>query len=164
MGWDIQHLFHYHAAGIRRSLQRVGFSADVAEDLVQDTFLRVMSHPPASTAVRHNPKAYLYQTSRTIGINHRSRQRRVEVSDPAAFDQIADVAPSAERVVAGRQQMRRVEAALAAMPDRMRTAFEMHRMDGMTIADVAARIGLSTTRTWGLVHEAYRHLLACTDE
>lgn len=131
---------------------------------MQDTFLRVLATPLASNAVRHNPKAYLYQTSRTIGLNHHNRQRRMEVSDPACFDYIADAAPSVDRVVTARQTLQQVDAALASMPDRMRLAFEMHRMEAMTIAEVAARLGLSTTRTWGLVHEAYRHLLARTDE
>jgi RNA polymerase sigma-70 factor (ECF subfamily) len=40
----------------------------------------------------------------------------------------------------------------------------MHRLGGCTLAEVAATLGLSTTRTWGLIREAYRHLLLYVDE
>jgi DNA-directed RNA polymerase specialized sigma24 family protein len=39
----------------------------------------------------------------------------------------------------------------------------MHRMDEMTIADVAEELGISTTRAWSLIRDAYRHLLGRVD-
>lgn len=163
MSWDIQQLFRAHAAGISRSLRRLGFSADVAEDLTQDTFLRVIAVPPPAVSDRHHPKAYLYRTSRNLGINHRRRAALIANVDPALLDDQPDDTPLTERIVAAREQLRRVEAALDTMPERTRRAFEMHRMDGMAIAEVASAIGVSPTRAWTLVHQAYRHLLDLGD-
>lgn len=40
----------------------------------------------------------------------------------------------------------------------------MHRFGDRTIQDVAKELNLSTGRTWGLIREAYRHLLTQVDD
>ena len=73
--------------------------------------------------------------------------------------QVADPFPDPETVVYSRQCLARTAAALTTLPDRTRKAFELHRLSGRTIAQVAEELGLSTTRTWALIRDAYRHLL-----
>ncbi|GGF51233.1 DNA-directed RNA polymerase sigma-70 factor [Azorhizobium oxalatiphilum] len=165
MTWDIHQLFRRHAAGIMRSLRRRGLSEDVAADLTQDTFLRVLASPPRRDAENHNPKAYLYQVSRSLSINHQRRVQLLAIADLAeeAFAEIADPAPTPEKIVYDRQCLARTEAALAELPERTRRAFEMHRLEERTIASVAEELGLSVTRTWGLIREAYRHLVMRVD-
>ncbi|HWK38129.1 MAG TPA: sigma factor-like helix-turn-helix DNA-binding protein, partial [Hyphomicrobium sp.] len=51
---------------------------------------------------------------------------------------------------------------LAELPEKTRRAFELHRLGEHTLAEVGEKIGLSTARTWALVHEAYRHLCCAT--
>ncbi|GLU28981.1 hypothetical protein Brsp01_42140 [Brucella sp. NBRC 12950] len=82
---------------------------------------------------------------------------RVHLSDDD-FSAIADPTPSAETVVYDRQKLKCVEDALAELPRRIREAFELHRMGGLTIAEVAKQLEMSTTRTWVLIRDAYEHL------
>ncbi len=49
-------------------------------------------------------------------------------------------------------------AALAELPEKTRRAFELHRIEEMTVAEVAAELGLSRSRVWALVREAYEHI------
>lgn len=165
MKWDLENLFVRHARDINRFLRRRGHSAETADDLTQDTFVRVLASPPPETSVGHNPRAYLYQVSRNLSINHWRREnliRTTELTDDDAA-RVADPSPSAEAVVYSRQCLAQVESALAELPERTRTAFEMHRLGEKTIAEVAGELGLSTGRTWGLIREAYRHLLTRVD-
>ncbi|MDR6869333.1 RNA polymerase sigma-70 factor (ECF subfamily) [Bosea sp. BE125] len=165
MVWDIQKLFRHHAKDIARSLRRRGLTAEMAADLTQDTFLRVLSSPPRDDAAHHNPKAYLYQVSRNLSINHIRRERlveRVELDDEA-FAQLAEPLPSPETIVHDRQRLKLVEAALAELPARTRTAFEMHRLGDHTISEVARELDLSVTRTWTLIRDAYRHIVMRTE-
>jgi RNA polymerase sigma-70 factor (ECF subfamily) len=163
--WDIQSLFVRHAREIDRFLRRRGHSAETAEDITQDTFLRILASPPAEANVNHNPKAYLYQVSRTLSINHRRRESLVPMLDLSEeVLAIADPAPSAESVVYSRQCLAQIRRALAELPPRTRAAFEMHRLGGRTITEAAETLGLSTTRTWNLIREAYQHLLSRVDE
>lgn len=165
MTWDIHTLFRRHAAGIARTLYRRGVSCETAADLTQDTFLRVLTRPPLETARNYNPKAYLYQAARNICINHQRREALVEtvaLDDEQALN-IADPAPSPERVVQSRQKLIQTHQALNELPERTKRAFEMHRLGERTIAEVADDLGISTTRAWALIRDAYRHLISRVD-
>ncbi|WP_454915919.1 sigma-70 family RNA polymerase sigma factor [Xanthobacter sediminis] len=165
MTWDLQSLFERHAREINRFLRRRGHSAETADDLTQDTFVRVLASPPQETDLNYNPRAYLYQVSRNLSINHQRRESLLQTTDLSLEEvaQIADPSPSVETVVYSRQCLAQVESALAELPERTRRAFEMHRLGGKTITEVAQELELSTGRTWGLIREAYRHLLARID-
>lgn len=166
MTWDIQTLFRRHAEGIARSLARRGMQDETAADITQDTFLRVIARPPANDAQNHNPAAYLYRVSRTLGINHRRREALMEtvaLDDEEALE-VADPSPSPEKIVYSRQCLAQTYAALNELPERTRNAFEMHRLGERTIAEVAEELEISTTRAWTLIRDAYRHLVGRVDE
>ena len=165
LSWDIQNLFLTHAKGIARSLKRRGMAEDTAADITQDTFLRVIAKPPVDGAQNHNPKAYLYRVSSNLRINHQKREALIETValDDEEAANIADPAPSPERIVYSRQCLVQTHQALAELPDRTRQAFEMHRLGERTIAEVAEELGISTTRAWCLVRDAYRHLVGRVD-
>ncbi|MFC3075198.1 sigma-70 family RNA polymerase sigma factor [Shinella pollutisoli] len=160
MSWDIPTLFRRHAKEIARSLRRRGLSAETAADITQDTFVRVLASPPKESAGVHNPAAYLFRISRNLRIDHQRRERllvRVDLSD-TEFAEIADHSPTAETIVYDRQRLALTRAALAELPERTRRAFELHRLGELTIAETAQAIGLSTTRTWILLRDAYEHI------
>ncbi len=160
MSWDIQTLFLRHAKEIARSLRRRGLSAETAADITQDTFVRVLVRPPNGGGEVHNPAAYLYRVSRNLRIDHQRRERllvRVDLTD-GEFAEIADLSPTAETIVYDRQRLALTKAALAELPERTRRAFELHRLGDLTIAETAKAIGLSTTRTWILLRDAYEHI------
>ncbi|MET3601009.1 sigma-70 family RNA polymerase sigma factor [Martelella mangrovi] len=166
MSWDIQGLFRLHAKGIARSLTRRGMSDESAADITQDTFERVLARPPEHGVSNHNPKAYLYRVSRNLGINQQRRDallRTVDLDSDEAREQ-ADPSPSPEHIVYSRQCLLQTYRALEQLPERTRRAFEMHRLGERTIAEVGEELGISTTRAWTLIHQAYRHLLSATEE
>ena len=164
MSWDLHKLFQSHAAEIIRSLRRRGFSAETAADITQDAFVRVLTLGPQDGATIHNSRAYLHQVSRNLSINHQRRERlvsMVELSD-TVIEQTADPSPTPEAIVYDRQRLKQTDAALAELPDRTRQAFELHRLGDHTINEVAKVVGLSTTRTWALIRDAYRHIVLRT--
>lgn len=160
MSWDIQHLFRRHARDIIQSLRRRGFAEETAADLTQDTFLRVLTSPPAEDLKYHNPAGYLFRVARNLGIDYQRRERIVTYIDlaPEEFAAIVDPSPSAETAVYDRQRLALTQAALAELPQRTRRAFHLHRMEDMTIAAVAAELDLSSSRVWRLIRDAYEHI------
>ena len=160
LSWDLQELFRCHALGIAKSLRRRGLPEETAADLTQDTFLRVLASPPSESKTVHNPAAYLYRVARNLGIDHQRRERLLRWVDLSSddFASIADPSPSPETAVYDRQKIQLMRAALQELPERTRTAFELHRIREMTIADVAQQIGLSPSRTWSLIRDAYEHI------
>jgi RNA polymerase sigma factor (sigma-70 family) len=164
LSWDFHKLFRMHAGEIVRALRRRGLSADTAADITQEAFLRVLTLGPQEGSAIHNPKAYLHQVSRNLSINHQRRERLVPMVelDDALAERIVDPTPNAETAVYDRQRLQQTAAALAELPERTRKAFVLHRLGEHTIAEVGKLIGLSTTRTWALIRDAYRHLVLRT--
>jgi len=164
MAWDFHLLFCRHARGIRCFLQRRGLDPDSAAELTQETFLRVLSAPISAQGdaeSEDHASAYLYRVARNLGINHARRSlmtATLPLDAPCAL-RAAVQEQHAETIVVHRQQLRLVAAALADMPDRQRRAFVLHRIDGWPIARIGEHIGLSSTRTWELVHDAYRQIV-----
>lgn len=158
--WDLHHLFKKHARDIRQALRRRGLPEETAADLTQDTFLRVLVSPPKASKSTYNPVGYLFRIARNLGTDYQRREgllRRVDLSTED-FAAIADPSPSPEKQVYDRQKLLLTQQALNELPQRTRTAFEMHRMDEMTIAAIAAELDLSTGRTWSLIREAYEYI------
>ena len=51
--------------------------------------------------------------------------------------------PSPEQAVAARQAMRRLAAAVDTLPPKTRRAFELHKFEGLSQAETAARLGVT---------------------
>ncbi|WP_170149742.1 sigma-70 family RNA polymerase sigma factor [Rhodoplanes roseus] len=152
---DLALVFAAERSRLERLIRRIIGDAHAAEDLVQEAFLKV-SRAAAATVV-DDQRGYLVQTARNLALDHRRRlaaMRPAEDSD-AAFRGLADAAPTPETVVADRQALAAAMTALGRLPPRTRRAFEMHRLDGRTMADIAAELGVSVSLVCKLVHEAY---------
>src|SRR3546814_12010170 len=59
----------------------------------------------------------------------------------------------------GREKLKALHRALAELPERERRAFEMHRMQGLTYAEIGVALGLSQTRAYELVRAALEHCM-----
>lgn len=129
--------------------------ADV-EDAAQETFLRVLDgfgrYDPA------RPFApWLYQIARNVARNRlRSAARLTTLEESMRDTSRADPAEAAERS----DVRRRVDAAIARLPEQRRTAFRLCDVDGYATAEVARLMGLSEGTVRSHVHHARRALRA----
>ncbi len=115
---------------------------DVAADVVQEAYLRVLALQNGGGAVRE-PRALLYHAGRSIlatAATRRAAERRM-------LDTLAlvrrDSAPSAEREAIARQQLDRFMARLAAMPRKRREVFILVRIHGYSYREAGVRVGLN---------------------
>lgn len=153
-----QELFDRYSDELNVFLRRRGHDTDVAADLAQDTFVRVLQS--ADDLEVKNPRAYLHQVARNLSIDCERRERRrprLKISDEEIV-RVVDPSPSPEIIVSDRQRLAIAERVLEGMPERVRYAFEAHRMGEKTIAEIASELGLSTTRTWTLIRKGYEQL------
>lgn len=91
------------------------------------------------------PRAYLFIMARNIVRRQRERARVVRID--AMFGMMdADVDPlTPERFAQGRQELGRVQAALATLSDRARRIFVMRRVEGQSQKAIAQELGISET-------------------
>lgn len=143
---------------------RLGAQADI-EDLLQDLYLKVSAASPDQEV--RDPRAWLYRLSSNLMMDRVRSGRRATARD-GAWRQVShsigpseDIhdAPDAEQVVAGRERLAAVVTALADLPDRTRQVFRMHKFEGLSYAEVAARLGISRSSVEKHMMDALRFLI-----
>lgn len=117
---------------------RVLHDPEAAEEVLQDTFLRLWQNAHGFDPSRGSLAGWLVVSARNRAIS-RLRRRRPESSDdlledssmvPADFELNADV----------RQLESRVKTALASLPQEQRLALELAYFEGLTQSEIAERI------------------------
>ena len=144
--WDLQDLFRRYNRDLVRFLCRRVSSQDVAADLTQELFLRLLTATPASPI--NDSKAYLFRAAGNLAINHNRRERLIAFDDPACLETIADESPCAERQLLSRQEMTIVARTLTEFPPLHREIFMLSRVDGLSFAQISARLGVPRQRAF----------------
>ncbi|MDB5700410.1 MAG: sigma-70 family polymerase sigma factor [Sphingomonadales bacterium] len=139
---------------LRLLAARLGTRED-AEDAVQELWLKLadLSVDPVA-----HPAAYLYRMAANLASDRRAAAMSGIARDRAWLEVQPDAAelPDAERALIGRDRLRRVTATLDAMPDRMRIAFRMFRIEGQSQKKIAEALGISVSGVEKLLQRAYR--------
>lgn len=151
------------AALVRRHLPRmIGLArrmlndAAEAEDVAQDVFLRVWREAP-----RWRPGAAKFETwMHRVALNlcyDRLRRHR-EKTDPDAGVNLADSAPTAGDAWLARQRAAKVNAALATLPERQRSAIELVHYQELTNIAAAETLEISVEALESLLARGRRAL------
>jgi RNA polymerase sigma factor (sigma-70 family) len=121
-----------------------------AEDVVQDVFVRLLR--PGGAAVPERPGAYLRRAVANECVSHwRRRQRERLTADIPDWSAVPDSADaSTDRIV--------VRTAVAKLPLRMRQVIALSFLEGMSDADVAQALGISSVTVRTTRARALRHL------
>lgn len=162
------------AAYLRKRADLVRFftartgSAAAGEDVVQDLYLK-LSETEAPADLR-NPDAYLYRMGTNLMLDRAKAGRRSAARDHAwsqhagggGPEPVAQEAP-ADEAVASRQRLQRLLAALDNLPPSVASAFRLHKFDGLSHAEVAARMGVSRSSVEKYIMTALKVLSAESD-
>lgn len=132
-----------HEASLRGWLARRPVAGLDADDIIQESY-SILAGLESVGSIAY-PRAYLFQVARSVISAHVRRARIVSIhaiEDIDRFDP-ADDAPTPERIAADRDELSRIAHAIAAMPARMREAFVLRRVRGLSQREIAAEMGIS---------------------
>jgi RNA polymerase sigma-70 factor (ECF subfamily) len=133
------------APRLRLFLRRMGCAPDVAEDLMQETFLRV-HHARGSFARGKQVAPWAYSIARNCFISH-TRSSKTKLSRASVdADQVelpVSVGSSVKEESMARQSARVVTQVLASLTPARREAFVLLRYEGMSVAEAAQIVGIS---------------------
>lgn len=120
--------------------RRLGNAFDAA-DLAQDTFVRILVSGRLPDATQS--RAHLTQIAKGLVIDlHRRR-----VLEAAYLEALAalphNLAPSPEERALALEALLLLDAALASLPAKVREAFVLSQLDGLTYSAIASQLGLS---------------------
>jgi RNA polymerase sigma factor (sigma-70 family) len=148
-GGTITDFLSYRASLKRYFGRTVG--ADEAEDYVQEAFARVLS--AAREERVQNPAGFLFRIASNLLAERFRRKSALRRSGThVALEDAGELASpdcnSPERIVAARENLRRAEEAMAAMPAVRRQVFVMIRLHGASYRDTAAQFGITESAVW----------------
>lgn len=157
--------FQEHASSVLAFLSSRTGRRDVAEDLLQETFVRVMRAEPR----RDDPvglRSYLFTTAHNLLLSRHRRKRPIlfsEVTDDGArpFEERADEdVESPERAADFRRLETRLHAVLATLPEAHRVAFELAVLQQRSYDEIALDRGWSLGQVKTNVHRARKKVIA----
>lgn len=155
-------LFGRWAAPLLRYLERMVHDTAIAEELVQETFLRVHR-----SRERYSPEArfstWLYRIATNAALNELRRPLRRAIHESADADggpELVGASVPADEIAHARRLGQEVERELAELPDHQRAALWLVAVEGLSYAEVAETLAVTDKAVKALVHRARRALAA----
>lgn len=135
-----------------------------AEDLVQDVFARIVTRD--STEPVEHLSGYVFQTAASVLADRARRRfaRKAEahtVFDPNQHGE-EDFDPG--RILTGKEDLRAAIASLLSLPERTRTVFVLHRLEGLRYKEIAVQLGVSTSAVEKHMFRAVQHLNSISED
>ena len=155
-GQTLVEVFLEHRPQLRSVARKIVGSSDVADEVVQDTYVRLAEGGGAGTCV-DKPYSYCCQIVRNLALDHcrrRSLEAKVWVDNEGGRAPEASVHCAMSARVDGQRMIRAVDEVLSTLPPRTRQAFELFRLGDMTQRDIAERLGCSATLVNFMVRDA----------
>lgn len=139
--------------------RRLGSPQD-AEDYVQEVFARALATQHAKNV--DNPRGFLLRIASTVLVDRyrrdkvRERHNHVELNEAVEAGDGGHSSP--ERVLAAKQQLALVQAALLDLDPLPRQIFVLARLEGLSHREIGARLGIEPVQVGRQIERAVAHL------
>ena len=147
-------LFNNHAQELRNYLYFKCRDLAQAQDLMQESFLRLWQNRKNVQVEKALP--YLYTVGNRLFLDQKRHEKVVQ-----KFFQQQQVSVEREdpQYLVELEEFRaRLEKILDGMPEKWRTVFLMNRIEKITYREIAERLGLSVKAVEKRMHNALKHL------
>lgn len=143
--------------------RRLGADAEV-EDLVQEVFVRAADQ--VGLADEAYARAYVFRTAASVWADRHRRRlaRRADQHVPFDPERHGETDNDPAGRLDARETLRAATAVLLSLPERTRTIFVLRRIEGMTVREIAGRLGISGSAVEKHVAKALERLLAQTGD
>jgi len=160
-------LLERHQGPLLGYLVRMTGNRETAEDLFQETFLRVLRALPRYEG-RGRWKAWLYRTAGNLCIDHFRRSgRRPSVpldghpdGEGRLSDVLADGSPAPDRVAGEARFLAALESAMAGLPEKQREVYLLRTVSGLSFREIAEALDCPLGTALGRMHDALARLRA----
>lgn len=151
---DFQDLYESYAPEVYRFAFWLAGDRAEAEDITSETFIRAwVSHSSIRTETL---KAYLLTIARNVYLEQR-RKRKYQI---ALEDSHPDPHPGPDKLAESHAELENAQRILQALPETDRTAFILRVQHGLSYAEIARVLQLSTASAKVKVHRTRMKLLA----
>jgi RNA polymerase sigma-70 factor, ECF subfamily len=149
-------LYDHLRPSLRAYLCCLGMRSDQAEDVIQETFLRLVRYG-FERDEGHNLRAWVFRVAHNLSMDiHRSQRRCSQDKDEEVRPSIrehVDPRPSPEQQVILDERMRRFEDAFAQLTPKQRQCVLL-RAEGFRYREIAVTLGVSVQRVGELMQRS----------
>lgn len=156
-------LFDYYAPRLRAYFLRLGTAASAADDLVQETMLRLWRNAGQFDSLSGSASAWIFVIARNLRIDRMRRERAGAAASLEASDEPA-AAADGEAALIGAERRRRLRAALAALPEEQAMILRLSFFEGRPHGEIARTLGLPLGTVKSRARLAVNRLRAMMDE
>ncbi len=144
-------LYRAHGPSLLQYLVRMSGDADVASDILQDTFRTLLERPPRTRA---SLRGWLFRVATNrLRDEQRGTARRLKLLAGAADAAHSDAAPSPDRTVIEGEARKQARVLLESLPERDRQILLL-REEGFTHREIAEQVGTTTKSVGTLIARA----------
>jgi RNA polymerase sigma-70 factor (ECF subfamily) len=162
---DVLRLFDACAPAVRRCVRSCGIQPDVADDVVQETFVALFQHLRKGGS-RENLRGWVMQVGYRLALRHRrgeGRRGRWQGPWDAEAVGVPDPAVGPEAACVAREDQLRLRAVLKALPERDRHCVRL-RAEGLRYREIADVLGVSLGAVAKSLTRAHGRLSAVVDK
>ena len=142
---------------LKRHLRRRTGDSTRAEEVMQETYLRLLETDSRQQQEQiRDERAFIFRVAGNLAIDVARREQRASGNgepDPQQADPIA----SPERNAIAQDRLRQLDTALRELPPNARLALLLFRVDGLSHARIAQRLGVSESMVAKYLAQALRH-------
>jgi RNA polymerase sigma-70 factor, ECF subfamily len=159
--FTIAELFEEHEARLQRYALRLAMDSEHANDLVQETFVKAITHLNQLQNLNpHQRQAWLYKVLR----NHFLDQARARQREQALLQKLADLTRVAEAPDEAEPELDLVlDGSLERMPQIYRDVLQRRYMLGMTSEQISSELGIPAATVRSRLHLAMKWLRSHRD-
>ena len=137
----VEVLYQDHHSWLTGWLRRKLGCPQNAADLAQDTFMRLLTARETPTLAE--PRAFLTVVAKRVLFNHYRRQDLERAYLQALAQMPEQVVPSEEERAIILQTLMELDQLLDGLPSPVKRAFLLAQIDGLSHAEIGARLGIS---------------------
>lgn len=154
----MEQLYREHHSWLQGWLRRRLSCSALAADLAHDTFIRLLGREQDELATVREPRAWLSTIAHGLVVSH-WRRRDLENAWLASLAlQPENVMPSVEERHLVLEALLQVDQMLNGLPSKVRQAFLLAQLDGLTYRQIAQRLAVSERSVKNYMARA---MLAC---
>lgn len=150
-------LYDLHSRPVAAFIYQLTHSAVDAEDILQDTFLKLWTSRDQLPAIE-NFGNYIFIIARNKTVDHLRKVARQQQLVDQVWANISEVADALDLQLDARESQQLIANALNQLSDQKQTIFRLSRVEGLSHDDIAAQLGLSKSRVKNLQVETLKHI------
>ncbi|BCG78917.1 sigma-70 family RNA polymerase sigma factor [Mesorhizobium sp. 113-3-3] len=135
-------LFEHYAPRIKAMMMRRGASRDRAEDLAQETLIRLWRKAAQYDPERATASAWVYAIARNVSVDEMRREGRATawIEEDGMLEEEDNDEPESLLLVAEREAQ--VRSSMVALPDEQLRVIRLSFFDGLAHGEIASLLGI----------------------